>query len=62
MATFSDGFLIKTFGPFLFKSHMQPSSKGGKKLYIFRPGHMTNMAAMTIYGKYLIKSAPEPLG
>ena len=26
------------------------------------PGHMTNMAAMPIYGKYLYKySSPEPI-
>ena len=34
---------------------MQPLDRGGKKGYIFRPGHMTKMAAMPIYGKNLKK-------
>ena len=37
--------------PFIF--HMHPSSTGGKKVHIFRPGHMTKMTAMSIYGKNL---------
>ena len=32
------------------------------KIYTNELGHMTNMAAMPIYGKYLEKSScPEPL-
>ena len=41
---------------------MQPPGKGGKKVYIFGPGHMTNMVAMPIYGKnFRISSSPEHL-
>ena len=53
MSTFSKGFFSETTGPISFKFHMQPSSKGGKKVYIFSPGHMTKMAALRIYGKNL---------
>ena len=31
------------------------------KIYINELGHMTNMAAMPIYGKNLKKSSPEPI-
>ena len=31
------------------------------KIYINDLGHMTNMAAMPIYGKTLKKSSPEPI-
>ena len=43
---------------------MQPPSKGGKIFYMFRPDHMTLMAAMFIlYGKIIEKSSSlEPLG
>ena len=42
---------------------MQPLDRRGKKVCIFRPGHMTKMDAMPIYGKNLKKfSSPEPLG
>ena len=33
--------------------HMQPSSKGENKVFIFGPGHMTKMATMPIYGENL---------
>ena len=52
---------MKVHGPISFQFHMQPSSKGGEKVYIFCPGHKTKMAAMPIYGKNLTKSSPEPL-
>ena len=43
--------------------HMRPPSKGGKKVNIFCPGHMTKMATMPIYAKSLKKSSsPEPIG
>ena len=62
LSTFSKGFFSETTVPISFKFHMQPSSKGGKKVYIFHPGHMTKMAAMPIYGKNFNKSSSEPLG
>ena len=31
------------------------------KIYTNELGHMTNMAAMPIYGKILKKSSPEPI-
>ena len=30
---------------------MHPRGKGGRKVYIFRLGHMTKITAMRIYGK-----------
>ena len=53
LSTSSNGFYFETTGPISCKFHIQPSSKRGKKAYIFRPGHMTKMAAMPIYGKNL---------
>ena len=52
-STFSKDFSSETTGPISIKFHMQPLDRGGKKVYIFRPGHMTKMAAMPIYGKKL---------
>ena len=47
--------------PISIKFQMQPLDRGGKKVYIFRPGHMNKMAATPIYGKNLKKSSsPEP--
>ena len=34
---------------------------GNENLYKNELGHMTNMAAMPIYGKNLKKSSPEPI-
>ena len=56
MSTFSKGFFSETTEPISLKFHMQPSSKGGKKVYIFGPGHMTKMAALPVYGKNLKKN------
>ena len=62
-STFSKDFSSETTGPISIKFHMQPLDRGGKKVYIFRPDHMTKMAAMPIYDKNLKKSSsPEPLG
>ena len=55
-STFSKDFSSETTGPISIKFHMQPQDRGGKKVYIFRPGHMTKMAAMPIYGKNLKKN------
>ena len=63
LSTSSKGFFSETAEQISFKFHMQPFSKGGKKVYIFGPGHMNKMAAMPIYGKNRKKSSfPEPLG
>ena len=62
-STFSKDFSSETAGPISIEFNMQPPDRGGKKVYIFRPGHMTKIAAMPIYGKNLKKSSsPEPLG
>ena len=50
---FQREFSSGTTGPISFKYHMQPSSKVGKKLYIFGIGHLTMIAAMPIYVKTL---------
>ena len=63
LSTFSEGFFSETTEPISFKFHMQPSTKGGKKDDILRPGHMTKIAAIPIYGKNLKKSSsPDSLG
>ena len=54
-STFSKDFSSETTGPISIKFHMQPLDRGGKKVYIFRPGHITKMAVMPIYGKNLKK-------
>ena len=33
--------------------YVEPPWEGGTKIYINGPGHMTKMAAMSIYGKNL---------
>ena len=58
--TFSKDF-SETTGPILFQFHTQAPGKGGKQVYVFRPGQMTKMAAMPICGKNLEKSSPDPL-
>ena len=63
LSTFSKDFSSETTRPISIKFHMQPLDRGGKKIYIFHPDHMTNLAATPIYGKNLKKSSsPEPLG
>ena len=54
-STFSKDFSSETTGPISIKFDMQPLDKGGKKVYIFHPDHMTKMAATPIYGKNLKK-------
>ena len=62
-STFSKDFSSETTKPISIKFHIQPLDRGGKKVCIFRPGHMTKMAAMPIYNKNLKKySSAEPLG
>ena len=55
-STFSKDFSSETIGPISIKFDMQPLDRGGKKICIFRPGHLTKMAAMPIYGKNLKKN------
>ena len=49
--------------PISIKFRMQPLGKGGKKMYIFCPGHITKVATLPIYGKTIQNSSsPEPPG
>ena len=60
---FSYVFSSETAWPIKAKFYVEPPWKGGTKVYINGPGHMTKMAAMAIYGKNLKKSSsPEPVG
>ena len=55
-------FFSKTVGQFGIKVHMKALRGIGMKIYINELSHMTNMAAMPIYGKNLKKSSsPEPI-
>ena len=61
-STISNNFSSETTGPIATKFHIQPPGPLGKKSCSNGLGHMTNMAAMPIYGKNLKKSSsPEPL-
>ena len=61
-STISNDFSSETTGPIASKFHIQPPGPLGKKSCSNGLGHMTNMAAMPIYGKNLKKSSsPEPL-
>ena len=54
--------LSETIGPIEAK-HMESPWDGGKKICLNAPGHMSKMAAMSIYGKNLNKSSsPEQKG
>ena len=60
-STFSNIFFSETAWPIKAKFDVEPPWKGGTKVCINGPGHMTKMAAMPIYGKNLKKSSsPEP--
>ena len=61
-STISNDFSSEATGQIATKFHIQPSGPLGKKSCSNGLGHMTNMAAMPIYGKNLKKSSsPEPL-
>ena len=61
-STISNDFTSETTGPIATKFHIQPPGLLGKKNCSNGLGHMTNMAAMPIYGKNLKKtSSPEPI-
>ena len=52
----------ETTGPIVTKFHIQPPGPLGKTNCSIGLDHMTNMAAMPIYGKNLKKSSsPEPI-
>ena len=53
--TISNVFSSETAWPIKAKFYVEPLWEGGTKVYINGPGHMTNMAAMPIYGKNLKK-------
>ena len=46
-------FSSETALPIKAKFYVEPPWEGGTKVYINGPGHMTKMAAMSIYGKNL---------
>ena len=61
-STISNNFSSETSGWISTKFHIQPPGPLGKKSCSNDLGHMTNMAAMPIYGKNLKKSSsPEPI-
>ena len=52
---------LKTAWPIKAKFYVEPPWEEGRKVYINPLGHMTQMAAIPIYGKNLKKSSsPEP--
>ena len=55
-------FFSKTVGSFESKIHMKAYGSIEMTIYTNEVGHMTNMAAIPIYGKNLKKSSsPEPI-
>ena len=56
-STFSNVFSLETTGPVEAKFHVEPPWDEGMKVCSNDPGHITSMAAMTIYGKNLNKSS-----
>ena len=53
----SNFFSLETAKQIEAKFHMEPPWDGGTKICSNGPGHMTNMATITIYGKNLKKSS-----
>ena len=53
MSTFSNIFFSETTWPIEANFHVEPPWDGGTKVCSNGPGHMTKMAAMSIYGKTL---------
>ena len=61
-STISNDFSSEIAGPIATKFHIQPPGPLGKKSFSNGLGHMTNMAAMSIYSKNLEKSSSlEPI-
>ena len=56
-STFADCFSLETAKPIEAKFHMEPPWDGGTKVCSNGPEHMTNMAAMPIYGRNIKKSS-----
>ena len=52
-STFSNFFSLETARPIEAKFYMEPPWDGGTKYYSNGPDHMTDMAAMPLYGKTL---------
>ena len=50
-STISNVFSSEIAWPIKAKFYVEPPWEGGTKVYINGPGHMTKMAAMSIYGK-----------
>ena len=62
LSIISNDFFSETTRPIVTKFHIQPPGLLGKKNYSNGLDHMTNMAAMPIYGKNLkTSSSPEPI-
>ena len=59
--TLSKDFFFETTGPISFSFHMQSFGKRAKKVYTFGTGHMSEMAAMPIYGTHPKNSSREAL-
>ena len=60
-STISNIFSSENAWPTEAKFYVEPPWEGVTKNYKNGPGHMTKIAATTIYGKNLLKySAPEP--
>ena len=52
-STFLNIFSLETAGPIEARFHVEPPWDEGMKACLNGPGHMTSMAAMSIYGKNL---------
>ena len=62
-STFSNFFSLNNSKSVEAKFHLKPSWDRGMKECSNNPGHMTNLAAMPIYGKNMKKSSSlEPKG
>ena len=58
---FSNVFFYETTWQFIIKLHIEHPLEGGTIVCINDQGHMTKMAAISLYGKTLYKaSSPEP--
>ena len=55
--TFSNFFFLETARPIEAKYQIEPPWDRGREVCLNGPGHMTSLAAMTIFGKNLKKSS-----